>query len=61
MGFPGPAYPRGYKNIGIDRREPFEVKDAEPSDPVPGRPGRRDRPAGRTPSPDDGRPAGERP
>jgi hypothetical protein len=25
MGFPGPAYPRGYKNIGLDRREPFEV------------------------------------
>jgi hypothetical protein len=25
MGFPGPAYPRGYKNIGLDKREPFEV------------------------------------
>jgi hypothetical protein len=36
MGFPGPAYPRGYKNIGIDRREPFEVADAQPIDPVPG-------------------------
>jgi hypothetical protein len=36
MGFPGPAYPRGYKNIGIDRREPFEVADAHPIDPVPG-------------------------
>lgn len=25
MGFPGPAYPRGYKNLGLDKREPFEV------------------------------------
>lgn len=25
IGFPGPAYPRGYKNIGLDKREPFEV------------------------------------
>ena len=25
MGFPGPAYPRGYKNMGLDKREPFEV------------------------------------
>lgn len=32
IGFPGPAYPRGYKNIGIDRREPFEVADARPND-----------------------------
>ena len=30
MGFPGPAYPRGYKNPGIDSREPFEVKDTKP-------------------------------
>ncbi|MGV8979382.1 MAG: gluconate 2-dehydrogenase subunit 3 family protein [Cellulomonas sp.] len=36
IGFPGPAYPRGYKNIGIDRREPFEVADVAPHDPVPG-------------------------
>jgi hypothetical protein len=35
IGFPGPAYPRGYKNIGVDAREPFEVKDARPTqDPV---------------------------
>ena len=35
MGFPGPAYPRGYKNIGVDRLEPYEVRDADPSiDPV---------------------------
>jgi Gluconate 2-dehydrogenase subunit 3 len=37
IGFPGPAYPRGYKNPGLDRREPFEVRDAHPSeDPVRG-------------------------
>jgi hypothetical protein len=30
MGWPGPAYPRGYKNIGIDAREPFEVRDTHP-------------------------------
>ena len=42
IGFPGPAYPRGYKNPGVDRREPFEVRDARPAeDPV-----RRDEAAG---------------
>ncbi|MBW4040984.1 MAG: gluconate 2-dehydrogenase subunit 3 family protein [Acidobacteria bacterium] len=30
MGFPGPAYPRGYKNRGVDAREPFEVADRQP-------------------------------
>jgi Gluconate 2-dehydrogenase subunit 3 len=35
IGFPGPAYPRGYKNAGVDRREPFEVADTRPAeDPV---------------------------
>jgi hypothetical protein len=35
IGFPGPAYPRGYKNIGVDKLEPFEVRDAHSSiDPV---------------------------
>ena len=35
MGFPGPAYPRGYKNKGVGRREPFEVADGRPAeDPV---------------------------
>jgi hypothetical protein len=35
IGFPGPAYPRGYKNPGTGKREPFEVADARPSaDPV---------------------------
>ncbi|HEY2577009.1 MAG TPA: gluconate 2-dehydrogenase subunit 3 family protein [Streptosporangiaceae bacterium] len=32
IGFPGPAYPRGYKNAGVDSREPFEVRDIHPSD-----------------------------
>jgi Gluconate 2-dehydrogenase subunit 3 len=32
IGFPGPAYPRGYKNIGVGKLEPFEVRDAQPSD-----------------------------
>ena len=32
IGFAGPAYPRGYKNIGLDRREPFEVADHHPGD-----------------------------
>jgi hypothetical protein len=37
IGFPGPAYPRGYKNSGVDRREPFEVRDVQPGDdPVRG-------------------------
>jgi hypothetical protein len=35
IGFPGPAYPRGYKNAGVGRREPFEVADTRPAeDPV---------------------------
>jgi hypothetical protein len=35
IGFPGPAYPRGYKNAGVGKREPFEVPDAQPlDDPV---------------------------
>jgi hypothetical protein len=35
IGFPGPAYPRGYKNTGVDAREPFEVRDVRPDrDPV---------------------------
>lgn len=32
IGFPGPAYPRGYKNPGVDSREPFEVRDTRPDD-----------------------------
>ena len=35
IGFPGPAYPRGYKNAGVGKLEPFEVGDAQPAeDPV---------------------------
>jgi hypothetical protein len=35
IGFPGPAYPRGYKNRGVGKLEPFEVRDARPAeDPV---------------------------
>lgn len=30
IGFGGPAYPRGYKNLGLDRREPWEVPDRDP-------------------------------
>ncbi|CAN5129105.1 gluconate 2-dehydrogenase subunit 3 family protein [soil metagenome] len=37
IGFAGPAYPRGYKNMGVNRLEPFEVKDAHPrQDPLRG-------------------------
>ena len=32
IGFPGPAYPRGYKNAGVAKREPYEVRDADPAD-----------------------------
>ena len=35
MGFGGPAYPRGYKNMGIDRREGWERPETDPADPVP--------------------------
>jgi hypothetical protein len=38
MGFPGPAYPRGYLNPGIDAREKWEVADAVGRDPREGRP-----------------------
>lgn len=35
IGFAGPAYPRGYKNMGVDKLETFEVTDVRPSqDPV---------------------------
>ncbi len=35
IGFGGPAYPRGYKNVGLDRREPWEVEEVDARDPVP--------------------------
>lgn len=38
IGFAGPAYPRGYKNMGIDKREPFEVRDIRANDdPIAGK------------------------
>jgi Gluconate 2-dehydrogenase subunit 3 len=39
MGFSGPAYPRGYKNLGVGRREPWEVADRQDRDPVAQPPG----------------------
>jgi hypothetical protein len=35
IGFGGPAYPRGYKNIGVDRREPWETPGVDAADPIP--------------------------
>ena len=35
IGFPGPAYPRGYLNPGVDSRERWEVADQHSTDPVP--------------------------
>jgi hypothetical protein len=34
IGFGGPAYPRGYKNIGVDARERWETKENHDADPV---------------------------
>jgi hypothetical protein len=34
IGFGGPAYPRGYKNIGLDKREPWEVRDQVNREPI---------------------------
>lgn len=35
IGFGGPAYPRGYKNLGLGRREPWERPERDAEDPVP--------------------------
>lgn len=35
MGFGGPAYPRGYKALGLDRRENWEVREVDAEDPEP--------------------------
>jgi hypothetical protein len=35
IGFGGPAYPRGYKNLGLNRRENWEVAERDAKDPVP--------------------------
>ena len=32
IGFSGPAYPRGYKNAGVGKLEPYEVHDTHPGD-----------------------------
>jgi len=34
IGFPGPAYPRGYLNPGVDSRDKWEVADQHSTDPV---------------------------
>jgi Gluconate 2-dehydrogenase subunit 3 len=34
IGFGGPAYPRGYKNLGPDKRERWEVRDRVNREPV---------------------------
>jgi hypothetical protein len=35
IGFGGPAYPRGYENIGLDKREHWEVPEVGARDPEP--------------------------
>jgi hypothetical protein len=35
IGFAGPAYPRGFKTLAIDRLEPFERRERDPRDPIP--------------------------
>jgi Gluconate 2-dehydrogenase subunit 3 len=35
IGFGGPAYPRGYKNLGIGQLEPWEKPDGDPRNPIP--------------------------
>ena len=35
IGFGGPAYPRGYANLGIDKLEHWERPEREPIDPIP--------------------------
>ncbi len=35
IGFGGPAYPRGYQALGVDKREHWEGRDRSDRDPVP--------------------------
>jgi hypothetical protein len=35
IGYPGPAYPRGYLNPGVNARDKWEVADHRDADPVP--------------------------
>jgi gluconate 2-dehydrogenase subunit 3-like protein len=46
IGFGGPAYPRGYKNVGLDKREPWERPERSPHDPIPGIRAAQSRPGG---------------
>ena len=41
IGFGGPAYPRGYKNLGLGRREPWRSPSNIPKTPLPNKPVRR--------------------
>jgi hypothetical protein len=35
IGFGGPAYPRGYKNLGLGKQERWERSETDAADPVP--------------------------
>jgi hypothetical protein len=35
IGFGGPAYPRGYKDLALGAREPWEVTERDAEDPLP--------------------------
>jgi hypothetical protein len=35
IGFGGPAYPRGYKALGLNGREGWEVPEVDAHDPLP--------------------------
>jgi hypothetical protein len=35
IGFGGPAYPRGYKQLALGAREPWEVAERDAEDPIP--------------------------
>jgi hypothetical protein len=35
IGFGGPAYPRGYRNLGLDGREDWEKQERDARDPAP--------------------------
>jgi hypothetical protein len=35
IGFGGPAYPRGYGNLGVDKRETWERPEHDAHDPIP--------------------------
>ena len=35
IGFSGPAYPRGYENLGLDKREHWERREVDARNPLP--------------------------